>query len=45
MLNEGETVRFAEDVLVDVLEPSNKGDGNKVAADAAIAQAQAQGCR
>jgi hypothetical protein len=44
-LDEGETIRSPYDVLVDVLEPSNKGDGHKVAADAAIAQAQAQGCR
>jgi hypothetical protein len=44
MLDEGETVRSTYDVLVDVLEPSYTGDGHKTAADAAVAQAQAQGC-
>jgi hypothetical protein len=44
MLDEGETIRSTYDVLVDVLEPSYTGDGHKAAADAAIAQAQAQGC-
>ena len=44
MLNDGETVRFTYDVMVDLMRPDYTGDGHKAAAQAVVAEAQAQGC-